>query len=89
MIFVTVVYGDTFACNADDNFIKMEQRRAYLETLALSDEGNLAPFTELVARSLLNTQQNDLAGYERLGMKLWPMTNLIPFIPEKFYSKNF
>ena len=37
--------------------IKMEQRRAYLETLALADEGNLGPFAELVARSLLGTQQ--------------------------------
>ena len=37
--------------------IKQEQRRAYLETLRLADGGNLGPFTELVARSLLNTQQ--------------------------------
>ncbi|MGH7496640.1 MAG: Fic family protein [bacterium] len=33
-----------------------EQRRAYLETLGWADAGNLIPFTELVARSLLNTQ---------------------------------
>jgi len=37
--------------------IRNEQRRAYLETLGLADKGNLGPFTELVARSLLNTQQ--------------------------------
>ncbi|MDZ7360400.1 MAG: Fic family protein [candidate division KSB1 bacterium] len=37
--------------------IRKEQRRAYLETLGLADAGNLSPFTELVARSLLNTQQ--------------------------------
>ncbi len=37
--------------------IKKEQRRTYLETLNLADEGNLGAFTELVARSLLNTQQ--------------------------------
>lgn len=37
--------------------IRKEQRRAYLETLGVADEGNLGPFTELVARSLLNTQQ--------------------------------
>jgi len=37
--------------------IKTEQRRAYLEALSLSDAGNLGSFTELVARSLLNTQQ--------------------------------
>lgn len=37
--------------------IKIEQRRAYLESLALADKGNLGPFVELVARSLLNTQQ--------------------------------
>lgn len=37
--------------------IKTEQRRAYLEALSVADAGNLGPFTELVARSLLNTQQ--------------------------------
>ena len=37
--------------------IRNEQRRAYLETLGLADKGNLGPFTELVVRSLLNTQQ--------------------------------
>lgn len=37
--------------------IRKEQRRAYLESLSLADSGNLEPFTELVARSLLNTQQ--------------------------------
>lgn len=37
--------------------IRKEQRRAYLESLSLADQGNLEPFTELVARSLLNTQQ--------------------------------
>jgi len=37
--------------------IKTERWRAYLETLGLADAGNLAPFVELVARSLLNTQQ--------------------------------
>jgi Fic family protein len=37
--------------------IRKEQRRAYLETLSLADGGNLGPLTELVARSLLNTQQ--------------------------------
>lgn len=37
--------------------IKKEQRRAYLESLRLADRGNLAPFAELVAQSLINTQQ--------------------------------
>jgi Fic family protein len=37
--------------------IRMEKRRAYLENLKLADDGNLGPFTELVARSLLDTQQ--------------------------------
>jgi hypothetical protein len=37
--------------------IRKEQRRHYLEALKSADEGNLGPFTELVARSLLNTQQ--------------------------------
>lgn len=37
--------------------IKTEQRRAYLEALSVADAGNLGPFTELVARSLFNTQQ--------------------------------
>lgn len=37
--------------------IKKEQRRQYLEALGLADEGNLGPFTELVAHSLLKTQQ--------------------------------
>ena len=37
--------------------IRKEQRRSYLESLSLADQGNLEPFTELVARSLLNTQQ--------------------------------
>lgn len=37
--------------------IKTEQRRAYLEALSVADAGNLGPFTELVARSLLNTQK--------------------------------
>jgi len=37
--------------------IRTKQRRAYLETLALADQGNLGPFTELVARSLFDTQQ--------------------------------
>lgn len=37
--------------------IKKEQRRVYLETLALADDENLGPFTELVAQSLLSTQQ--------------------------------
>jgi len=37
--------------------IRMEQRRAYLESLKSADDGNLESFTEYVARSLLNTQQ--------------------------------
>jgi Fic family protein len=48
--------------------IKMEQRRAYLETLGLADNGNLEPFAELVAHSLLNTQQiilRDLNGHSK------------------------
>ncbi|MGH7451556.1 MAG: Fic family protein [bacterium] len=40
--------------------IRKEQRRAYLETLSLADAGNLGLFTELVAGSLLNTQQTIL-----------------------------
>lgn len=37
--------------------IRKEQRRAYLEALGSADDGNLGPFTEFVAHSLLNTQQ--------------------------------
>ena len=44
--------------------IKQEQRRAYLENLRLADGGNLGPFTELVARSLLNTQQMILQDFK-------------------------
>jgi len=35
----------------------MEQRRAYLESLQSADDGNLQPFAQFVARSLLKTQQ--------------------------------
>ncbi len=35
--------------------IRKEQRRAYWEALSAADSGNLEPFTELMARSLLNT----------------------------------
>lgn len=44
--------------------IRTEQRRAYLESLNLADKGNLEPFTELVARSLLNTQQMILEEFD-------------------------
>lgn len=44
--------------------IRTEQRRAYLESLSLADKGNLEPFTELVARSLLNTQQIILQDFD-------------------------
>jgi len=37
--------------------IRKEERRAYLETLGWADAGNLGPFAELIARSLLSTQQ--------------------------------
>jgi Fic family protein len=37
--------------------IRKTQRRAYLESLSLADKWNLGPFTDLMARSLLNTQQ--------------------------------
>ena len=37
--------------------IRKEQRRSYLESLSLADQGNLEPFTELLVRSLLNTQK--------------------------------
>jgi Fic family protein len=51
--------------------IRKEQRRAYLETLGLADKGNLGPFTELVARSLLNTQQIILQDFnENLGREI-------------------
>ncbi len=40
--------------------IKMEQRRAYLESLAQADQGNLSPFLELVAQSLIQTQKSIL-----------------------------
>jgi len=45
--------------------IRKEQRRAYLKTLSLADEGNLGPFTELLARSLLNTQQIILQDFNK------------------------
>lgn len=45
--------------------IKMEQRRAYLDALAVADNSNLAPFVELVAGSLLNTQQVILQDFEK------------------------
>jgi len=41
--------------------IRMEQRRAYLESLATADQGALAPFLELVARSLIQTQETILS----------------------------
>jgi len=43
--------------NYTPTMIKKEQRREYLESLTLTDQGNLAPFIELVANSLLSTQQ--------------------------------
>ena len=38
--------------------VKIEQRRAYLESLAQADQGNLSPFIELVAKSLIQTQKS-------------------------------
>ncbi len=44
--------------------IRKEQRRAYLESLSLADQGNLESFTELVARSLFNAQQIILQDFD-------------------------
>ncbi|MDI6791753.1 MAG: Fic family protein [bacterium] len=41
--------------------IKREKRRQYLETLRQADKGNLKGFVELIAYSLLHTQQVILA----------------------------
>jgi len=41
--------------------IRMGQRRAYLESLATADQGDLAPFLELVAKSLIQTQETILS----------------------------
>ena len=40
--------------------IKMEQRRAYLESLATADQGDLSLFVELVAKALSQTQETIL-----------------------------
>ncbi|MFH0902984.1 MAG: Fic family protein [Pseudomonadota bacterium] len=41
--------------------VRMEQRRRYLQTLDQADKGDLAPFTEFIAESLIATQDRIVA----------------------------